>query len=78
MSAAGSIFYLLLMEIYDIADEIQRLCRKIIATDHPADLEQQCARLRALLREHTRLTHDQAARVLVQVLDTEHRLKRAS
>ena len=66
------------MEIYDIADEIQRLCRKIIATDHPGELERQCAYLRALLREHTRITHDQASRVLVQVLDTEHRLKRAS
>jgi predicted oxidoreductase (fatty acid repression mutant protein) len=66
------------MEIYDIADEIQRLCRKIIATDHPAELEQQCARLRALLREHTRRTHDQAAQLLVQILDTEYRLKHAS
>ena len=56
----------------------RRLCRKIVATDHPADLEQQCACLRALLREHTRLTHDQAARVLIQVLDTKHRLKHAS
>lgn len=66
------------MEIYDIADEIQRLCREIIATDEPVELERQCANLRALLREHTRITHDQASRVLVQVLDTEHRLKRAS
>jgi len=66
------------MEIYDIADEIQRLCRKIIATEHPAELEWQCARLRALLRECTRMTHDQAARFLVQMLDSEHRLKQAS
>ena len=36
------------------------------------------AGLRALLREHTRITHDQASRVLVQLLDTEHRLKHAS
>jgi hypothetical protein len=41
-------------------------------------LERQCAYLRALLREHTRITHDQASRVLVHVLDTEHRLKQAS
>jgi hypothetical protein len=66
------------MGIYDIADEIQRLCRKIIATHDPIELERQCARLRALLREHTRITHDQAAGALVQVLDTEHRLKQAS
>jgi hypothetical protein len=66
------------MELYDIADEIQRLCCKIIATHHPVEMEQQCARLRALLREHARITQDPAARVLLQVLDTEHRLKQAS
>jgi hypothetical protein len=78
ISVPALISYFFSMEIYDIADEIQRLCRKIIETDHPAKLEQQCALLRELLREHTRRTHDQAARVLVQVLDTEHRLKHAS
>ena len=66
------------MEINDIAGEIQRLCRKIIAADHTEELERLCARLRYLLRERTRITDDQAARVLVQVLETEHRLKHAS
>ncbi len=66
------------MEIHDIADEIQRLCRQIIATDNPVEMERQCADLRALLREQTRVTHDPAARILVQVLDSEHRLKQSS
>lgn len=66
------------MEIYGIADEIQLLCRQILATRDPAELEQHCFQLRALLREQTRVTHDQAAWLLVQVLDTEHRLKQAS
>jgi len=66
------------MEIYDIADEIQRLCRQIIATGDPVELEDYCDQLRALLREQTRVTHDPAARVLVQLLESEHRLKHAS
>ena len=78
ISAGRLDLYLSGMEIYDVADEIQRLCRKIIATDHPEELELLCASLRALLWEHTRITDDQAARVLVQVLETEHRLNHAS
>lgn len=66
------------MEIYDIADEIQRLCRQIIATGNPVEQEQHCDQLRALLREHNRITHDQAALVLVQLLESEHRLRHAS
>jgi len=66
------------MEIYDIADEIQRLCRQILLTGDPAEMEEYCCQLRALLREHTRITHDRAALVLVQLLDREHRLKQAT
>jgi len=66
------------MEIYDIAEEIQGLCRKIIATDQPVELDRQCSRLRALLREHSRITHDQASSVLVRMLDAEYRLRQVS
>jgi len=66
------------MEIHDTAEEIQLLCRKIIASTDERESDIMVAQLRALLHEQIRNTRDQAAQVLVMVLEREERLKHAS
>ena len=75
---AERLLYSLGMEIHDTAEEIRLLCRQIIASADDREVDVLVARLRALLREQTQNTRDQAAHVLVMLLESERRLKHAS